>query len=347
MAGQGMARMIQMITALSEMQDRRRRLALDEDQFEAGKKQFAETMGFNKDNQHQAFFLKNLDRIAQGGAEGAVAAQNLANLPGFSPEEQQALIHAGPNASALLQQVQAQTQQYAQQQQQSGFNSMTPQMQQQAQQQAYLTNQANTSPGQMAVSNLTANLANTPISKDLAQRAGEGFVMRNATGQDPFSFNVGQSAIDQGMAPAAAGIQAGINPSWMNKAQDQYWRGSLLNDANALGVRANAATPRLAPADMASLMNTAHQIAKDLAEGKYANDNLKKHMMAQYNAMAPILGLPMMTDKNEPETTSYVGQAANKLTGMNYPGAQWNPVIPKTTTSQPDSSRRPPSPFNF
>lgn len=310
----GMERMIQMITQLAEMQDRRRKLALEEDQLKTSKEQFAGQMGFNEKGQKQAMALKLLDAISTGGVDAHVAAPQLAQLLGFNSQESQVFTQAAPNATAALQM-------FSMAQQQKGLESMTPQQQQAGQQQAYLTNQAQTTPGQMAGSNLQAKLLSTPLSADMMQRAGEGAVIRQATGQDPFAFAVGQAGKDQGLAPAAAAIGSGVKPSWMNQAQDQYWRGSLQNDAN------RGQGGGLDMGSISSLMNTAHQISKDLAEGKYANENLKQHMVAQYNSMAPLLGLPKMTDKNMPDKTGFGKQQLNKLGGMDIPGVDSSSII--------------------
>lgn len=318
MPGNGVNNMVQMITALAEMQDRRKRLALDQQQFEEQKKQFAQQMGFNEKGQQQAAALKLLDGIAQGGIEAHTAAPQLARLLGFDEQRAQMFASAAPNASAALQMVQAQTGQFNLKQQKAGLNSMPQPMQQQAQQGAYLAQQANTNAGGLATSNLQANLANTPASPDLMRRAGEGYVMRTATGQDPFSFNVGQAGIDQNLAPQAAAIGAGVAPSWMNKAQDHYWRGSLQNDA--AGIAARGQQGGIDMGSYASLMNAAHQISKDLAEGKYANTKLRHHMIQQYNSMARVLGIDSMKEEDGPMNTGAVKQGVNKLKGIDYPG---------------------------
>lgn len=334
MPGQGMARMVQMITALAEMQDRRRKLALEEDTFDEQKKQFATQMGFNEKGQRQAAALKLIDAISTGGIDAHTAAPKFAQLMGFDQNEAQVFMDAAPNATTAIQQ-------FNLRQQQEGLKNMgnpNANPQQNAQQAAYLAQQANTSPGGLATSNLQARMANTPISPDMAQRAGEGYVMRQATGQDPFAFNVGQAGIDQNLAPQAAAIGAGTAPSWMNKEQAKYWMGSLKNDADGQAARTAAAQAGQG-VDMgsyASLMNAAHAIAKDMAEGKYANENLKVHMMAQYNNMARMLGLPPMTDKNAPDKTGAVKQGINKIGGMDIPAAGQRPPAVNPMYRQPN-----------
>lgn len=323
-----MGKMIQMITTLAEMQDRRKRLALEQDQFEEQKKQFAQQMGFNEKGQQQSAALKLLDAISNGGVDAHTAAPKLAQMLGFSPDQAQVFSQAAPNASAAAQM-------FATQQQQQGLASMTPQMQQQAQQQAYLTNQAQTTPGAMATSNLQAQLAGTQISPELARRAGEGFVMRQATGQTPFEFGMGQAALDQNLAPQAASIAAGITPSWMNQAQDAYWRASLAGSEREALMRAQA-SKQVDMGSYASLVNAAHQIQNDIALGKYGNDKYKQHAIGLYNNMARILGLDFMTGENAPESTGIVKQGVNKLRGMDYPGV---------TPQKPDSIYRPPNFF--
>lgn len=323
MPGQGMARMIQMITALAEMQDRRRKIALEEDQFDESKKQFASQMGFNEKGQRQTAAMNLLSQISAGGVDAHVAAPKLAQLLGFTPEESQVFTSAAPNAQAAAQM-------FSTARQQAGLNSMTPEQRTNAEQATYLAQQANTSPGGLATSNLQARMANTPISPDLAQRAGEGFVMRQATGQDPFSFGVGQAGLDQNLAPPAARIGAGLDPSWMNKAQDQYWRGSLMNDQNAQAMRGQGAgQPDLG--SFAALMNTATGISRALAEGKYADENMRDVLVDQYNRMAPMLGLQPLKVKGKksgtdiPESTGAIMQGINKLGGIKVPPVEQNP----------------------
>lgn len=339
MPGQGMARMVQMITALAEMQDRRRKLALEEDTFDAQKKQFATQMGFNEKGQRQAAALKLIDAISTGGIDAHTAAPKFAQLMGFDQNEAQMFTQAAPNATTAIQQ-------FNLAQQQGGLQSMgtpNPTPQQGAQQAAYLAQQANTSPGGLATSNLQARMANTPISSDMAQRAGEGFVMRQATGQDPFAFNVGQAGIDQNLAPQAAAIGAGTAPSWMNKEQARYWMGSLQQQKDEATARVGAARAgqSVDMGSFASLMNAAHQISTDFANGKYADSDLKAHMMAQYNSMARVLGLPPMTDKNLPKPTGFVKQQLNKVGGMDIPGMDTT----TTDTTKRNPVYRPPNFF--
>lgn len=334
MPGQGMARMIQMITALAEMQDRRRKLALDEDTFEESKKQFTAQMGFNEKGQRQTAALNLLKQISEGGVEAHVAAPKFAQLMGFNPEESQVFTQAAPNAQAAAQM-------FATSQQQQGLASMgtsNPTPQQGAQQAAYLAQQANTNPGGLATSNLQARMANTPISPDMAQRVGEGYVMRQATGQDPFGFTVGQAGIDQNLGPQAAAIGAGTAPSWMNQEQARYWMGSLKQQGDEATARAAAAkaSQGVDMGSYASLMNAAHQITTDFANGKYADNKLKVHMMAQYNQMAKILGLPAMTDESAPKPTGALKQGWNKLGGIGAPGMD-------TTSGGRNPAARPPN----
>lgn len=335
-----MGKMIAMITALSEMQDRRRKLALEEDTLRTSKEQFAKQFGLAEKGQQQTAALRLIDIASKGGAESAVALQQLGGMFGLNPDEQQILGKFGPDATTAKQL-------FDLAQQKQGLESMgslNPTPQQTAQQHAYLAQQANTNPGQMATGGLQARLANTPISRDLAQRAGEGFVMRQATGQDPFAFAVGQAGIDQGMAPAAAGIGAGITPSWMNQAQDQYWRAGLSQGDRQIDAQAQRSANG-AGVDMgsyASLMNTATGISRAIAEGKYANENMRDILIDQYNRMAPLLGLQPITTKNKPAATGAVQQGVNKLRGAQVPGLAQPDTIRQTPTG---SMYRPPNFF--
>lgn len=310
-----------MITTLAEMQDRRRRLALDEDQLKTQKEQFAQTMGFNEKGQRQSTALKLLDSISRGGVDAHTAAPQLAQLLGFNPQEAQIFSQAAPDASSALQI-------FGLQQQKAGLQSMSQPQQQAAQQQAYLTNQAQTTPGQMAASNLQAQMLSTPLSAEMTRRVGEAAVMRQATGQDPFTFAIGQAGMDQGLAPAAAKIQAGIAPSWMNQAQDLYWRGTLMNDQNVAAAR-GAGQGMMEPGTIAALLAQANKISNDFAEGKYANKDLRDAMMDQYNVIASLVpGLRRMGSKDQkdqstglnPQPTGFIEQQTNKVTkGKNGP----------------------------
>lgn len=344
MPGQGMQRMIQMLTSLAEMQDRRRKLALEEDTFEEQKVQFAQQMGFNEKDAKARVALKLIEDIGQGGLPAATAAPKLAQMLGFDEQESKVFSEAGPNASAALQLIQSQVQQFGLAQQQAGAASLAARGQlAPVQEQAYMGNQAGTNPGQMAMSGMTARLANTPLTADEAQRVGKGFVIRQATGQDPFAFAVGQAGLDKNMAPAAAGIQAGIDPSWANQAQDLYWRGILQNDKNGQNIRAQGGGMDASMYN--SLINTGRSLLNDFAEGKLANKHLRRYKMEQYNTVAKMLGWTEMTEETAPDKTGVIRQGVNAVGGKNVPAYIPGKTDSTAQTTNPGGIYRPPNFF--
>jgi hypothetical protein len=286
----GMGQMIQMISALAEMQDRRKRLAMDEHQMEVQQTQFAQQLGFNKESEQYKNATKLIDLATHGGAEGVTALYQLGKAMGLSEDQAQNISHVGMDAGSALQRVQANTGKFNLDQQQAGLASMgsvSPTPQQSAQQAAYLTQQAGgpNAMGQLGAGNLIAQMAGqaqnqiTPGAPDfnaeMAKRVAQGFLIRTGTNQDPWGFAVGQAGINAGLAPAAASIAAGATPSAGQQLQAQSDMGRIV--AEMAGSQAAASRGDLSA--QGNILEHMHQISKDIADAKYANTDVRDRMI--------------------------------------------------------------------
>lgn len=333
---QNIGQLIQMLSVLGEMQDRKKQLALDERKMNQQAEQFAVTAGINKEDQRFSKVQSLMKSVAEGGVKAHVAVQDLAPLLGFTPEEAQRFAQLAPNASASLQQIQSeqlaqQARQQAEQfaQQQGGYASMgnpnaTPQ--QQAGQAAWLAQNAGGpgAMGQKATGDLIGQMAgNTQrqmgSNPDLANRYGQAYGAQIAARQTPDQFSQGQAFNDLGMAPAAAKVAAGLTPS---AGQMLGFRGQQMDYYGRLAGQQNTAGNI---SDTVGGLNALHQIAKDLAESKYANKDMRDTQIKQYNAMARLLrtqGVTIPDLLNEHDAPSALGRLElwiRKPFGINAP----------------------------
>lgn len=342
MPGQGMGQMIQMITALAEMQDRRRKIALDEQQYQTQKEQFGQQLGFQEKNTQTATAFKLIDLAAKGGAEGVAALHQLGMSLGLSEEQAQQISHVGMDAGSALQRIEAQRQAQQKEQEaarfqqaQAGYDSMgnpdaTPQ--QKAGQAAWYQQNAGgpAAMGQMATGNLIGQLAGqaeqqiTPgspsFNEDMARRMAQGYGIQQATRETPWGFAVGQAGIKAGLAPAAASIGAGVTPiaGDMLRSQD--------NQADILGRLAASKNGQPDLGGQVSALNAVHQIAKDLADKKYADKNTMNTMIGQYNAFVRLLEFqgvrlaPIASVTDAPSALSRIELWMKGATGSSAPG---------------------------
>lgn len=326
----GMGRMIQMITSLAEMQDRRRKLALDEEQLKAQREQAAQQMGFNEKGQRQSAALKLLDSIAYGGVDAHTAAPQLAQMMGFSPEESKLFEQAAPNAQAALQI-------YSLAQQRQGEQALRQNGQlSNVQQEAYTANQTGgMNRGSVAASGFQQSLANQPFDAQMMTRLADGWRTRQAAGQTVDQFQTSQAFVDQGLGGITAQIGAGVAPNVGQKMQDEQFRAGLLGQLQMAGMRQEGTGPqRIAPADAVNIHNQLRQLLESMADPKNANKNINKGLRQAYNSLSGLIGLDQIPIDGELEA-GFFDKAKRKL------GAQ--PAVPgfyNPSFVRPDSGAR-------
>lgn len=321
---QNMGQMIQMLSVLGEMQDRRKQLALDERKLKQQGEQFATTAGIQKDDARFARVQSLMKSIAEGGTTAAVAVHDLAPLLNFTPEEAQQFAHLAPNATASLQQIQGRAAQFNLDRQQQGYNSMDPAAQTTFNQEAAKVGQTNQGSGAYATGQLIGQIAgrgqqSMNQNPELAKRVGEAYVYQQGARQTPDQWSQGQAFINGGMGPAAASIAAGITPS----------AGQMLGfDANMADARLRAGAGAGNISDTVSAIGQMHQIAKDIADGKYADTGTRDRFIQQYNTFARLLSTQGVTIEGMAADGSNAGASLgrlekwiNKIGGNNTPPA--------------------------
>lgn len=351
----GQGQMIQMITALSEMQDRRKQLELQQQQMNQQRDQFIQQMGVTKEDQHFKAISKLTDIVMEGGASAASAAQTLAPMFHLSGDDAQRFVAMAPSAQTALQQVQAhqvaaQTQStqiknqqdaWNLQRQQAGYASLPSDQQTQADRAILLAQQAG-SPGalgQLGSGGLIGQMANnataqiTPGSpsfdSDMAKRLSIGYGIHLATGETPGAFHVGQAGIDAGMSQAAASIGYGLTPSAGQVLQSQSEQARILGDLLGRQSAANATDMKDSSDVIAQMRTTAEAVANKT----YADKNTRDHLIKQYNAYARLLqSHGIQVDIMDPEGAN-AGEVVGRIAG-------WMKGI--TGTNAPPSAPPPP-----
>lgn len=325
---QSLGQMIQMLSVLGEMQDRRRQLALDERKMTQQAEQFATTAGITKDDQRFNRIKTILSTVAEGGARAAGAVDDLSAMLGFTPEEAQRFQKLAPNATAGLQALQGEEARMRTEQgrfnlgnQQQGLASMTPDQRLSVQQEAALTSQTGQNTGQYQTGQMIGQMAQNAQGQmagnpNMADRLGAAYSQRTAAGQTPDQYTKGQAFIDRGMAPAAASIEAGITPS----------AGQMLGfDANMAQIGAAGAGRQGNISDSIGGLQTLHQIAKDLADKKYADKNTANTFLKQYNAVARLLSSqgiqvpPLVSENDAPNAVGRIEMWMRAPFGINAP----------------------------
>jgi hypothetical protein len=342
----GMGQMIQMLSVLAEMQDRRKQMALDQQKFEAQRDQFAQTLGVTREDQNYRAVSKIMDTIAQGGASAATAVHELAPLLNLKPEQAQFFAQIAPSAATALQQIQTKGQQFALDQQQQGLASMTPEQRQQAQQAAYLNQNAG-GPGAIGglqtgklIGQMAGQAADTitpghpSFDQDMARRMQQAYGAQVAARQDPWSFAVGQAGINSGLAPAAAAIGAGTAANANTMVNDQTNRAQIAAQAQiaALNDSSKGGRPSIAPQDYVSAINALRSLSENMANQKYADKATVKAFKQQYNSLAALVGIGLMnTDADLPQAVGRIHQLYGGLYGSpaTPPGPAsgvWQPI---------------------
>lgn len=302
MPGNNMGQMIQMITSLAEMQDRRRQIALEEQKFDEQKTQFAQTLGFQEKSKQQADAFKLIDLASHGGADGVVALKQLAVSMGMGQDQAEQISHIGMDAGSALQRIQGQQAQFNLQNQQAGQRSLggiggqlAPNALDQVQQEAFTRNQTQgMDKGQVATSALIQQLAQQPLGQDMLPALAQGFQIRNATGQTPFGFAQDQAGIAAGMAPAAASIAGGLTPNANTIVNDQTNRAQILGQLEA--AQAGAGSRQSTEATGAqnaftAMMKGQLDILTSMGKPEFKSETMQSYLWNQYNRMAPMLGL--------------------------------------------------------
>jgi len=335
----GMGQVLQLLSTLSEIQDRRRRLDLEERQLEAGKQQFASSIQLNERDQKWKEISKLLDTIGATSTEGRSALTQLGTSLGLDPASVQALANYGLNAPETLQTMQQKAAAAGQQQLQG-----TPQGQQ-VQREAYTGAVTGMNQGQVAQSGTAQQVFGQPLDqygKDFLGYVRQGAALHMA-GQaaDPFTAAVNamaqqtpgatQTAMNQNVLGMPTPVQAANID--INRGQLQLGFANLNQNAinaaadNALRQLQIQATMAGNGGDQASLLNarvnalTEMRHAAEDAMKPGADKTAKYLFMAQYNALARASGWPPINNESDiPGAAGFLGRVFNRM-GPSVPGS--------------------------
>lgn len=312
--GNSMAQMIQMLSVLSDIKDRRAQMDQQKVQFEEQKKQWAAQFGLNQDVHNINKFTKAFELIADGTAkpEDYQLVSTALNLP---PEQAQALKIMGPNANTFLQQIQAKGQQQMQGYVAEGVNSYNPAQRQGVMQNAAARSLTGQGMGELAQGNLTQLMAGNfdPQAAYGAQMMGDlarGFAIQQATRQTPDQYATGQYAVNTpGYIPSAARIAAGMDPTAGQSMSDRLgWyqaNTQQIQGAQQLGLQAFIArnSGQGGPGGGGGGFNpvsAAAELRQQLASMSKSKDtNELTRLAGLYNSLAAMTGWKPLKDLSE------------------------------------------------
>lgn len=342
---EGMGRMIQMISALAQIQNQRRALDQQERQHEEAKRQFGLQLGFNEKSQEYKKFADLVDLYGRSAAEARGAIDELAQqaFPN-DPAKQQALKHFGlsaPETAEAIKNVAIGR----------GFRNPSTATPQELEAASQATTGMPT--GGVAQSGLQAILA-ARAQPFVTPQMSQGYAERAATGREPLAAGV-QSRIlgDPNLIAKLAGVTAGTEMSAPQAAQADIGAGGV--QAQFAGVRQRdveaqsqfiehlmqqSARGALTGSDIIAGYKYLTDITNDIATKK-GDKNFTLQKMAEYNRMAAILDPSLM--RNDPNTlpdAAGLMERARRALGGSPPG-----LTPPVGLAPPGPAAPPTQPF--
>lgn len=262
-----MTNLIQLISVLSDMQARRQQLELSRQQFEEGKVEFAQRLGFERTGQNFQKLTKLLDTFTGATAESKMAARGMAEALGMDE----------PTTAAFLQHIQGaptsaqtQTEVHAQR----GYQNMAPEQQQMTDRETAATRLSGMNLGQQGISGVTGTMAQR--AQQMIQGAQPGTPQAQAVQQATYGFMPGWGAFQQ--ADAARGqVQADYYRTNATMIDDAAKVAAQLSSFKALGM--------LTPDQRIQGYNTMLQVLKEM-RAKGGNDASRLTDMALFNRIA-------------------------------------------------------------
>jgi len=343
MPGDGMARMIQMLSVLSEVQGRRRAQDLAENQFEESKRQFAAQMGFNEKSAEYKKFTDLMDAYAKSSTESRNALNEIVQQMGFKPELAQAMIHFGASAPESLDMLRTQAAN-------AGVASMTPDQRTAMNREAAFGATTGMNQGQLSQSALLSALAGNgnPTAQygaDMLGAMAQGYAQRTATGQTADQAAMSAYLLrNPGLIAQAAGISAGnISPQQaaQNALQSRsidvqqgqvsadFYRTNAQLITNAQDVAAKIATAKrgglgLTPDQLSQTANVMQNIIT--AAGKEKSQTNRNYLQSIYNVLAGELGIGGQVQQNGQMQRPGFMEQHNPFSVPGMPQAQPQPV---------------------
>ena len=206
MPDNGLQGMIQLITALGDLQVRKRQLVDQEQQMAQQRDQFTQQLGIQKDDQIYKVFTKLLDTYTNSSTASRGTLKQMGEILGLHPQLIDALATYGQNAPETIQTLQNRAAT-------AGYNQANPQ--QLAQMNAGAASQATTglNVGQAASANTVASALGNGQASFTPQMVGayqQGLASQATSQQNPLAFATGQQILQNPpLLSALAKIQSG------------------------------------------------------------------------------------------------------------------------------------------
>lgn len=272
----GMAKMIQMISVLSDMQSRRRQLDLQEEQMRTQASQFSRKQGFDEGSEQSRKIEKLLGEIAKTNSAARTPLIELARTMGLDTEQTAALEHYGQNATQSLQSLQEQAAG-------RGAAQATPA----SDMEAYLGATSGMNRGQQAASGL---------QNQVFGAAGQQFTASQQPGAPDALAKAGQQAVFGSMPGWGQFQQADIGKAGV-QANIYGTNAQMIADAQrfAAQLASSKATGMLTQDQRIQGIGQMLQIVKDMsAKGK--NDASRIADLALYNRLAAMIDPTLVWD---------------------------------------------------
>ena len=301
MPGRGMSDMIQLIATLSEIQQRRRQLDLQEREMQMRGSQFAQSMGFQEKSEEFKKFMQVLDRYAAASAESRGAFADMGKSLGFTEEQIASggkYLGGAPVSPQVL----------AAEAANRGAAQATPQ----SDLESYLGATTGMNQGQAAMSGLTGQVAG---------EAGRQFAAQQAmpSAQRPGSFT---QAI-QGITPGWGQFQqADIG---RGQVQADYYRTNASMIANAQDTAAKLSSFKamgmLTADQRIQGYNTMLQVLKEM-RAKGGNDAGRLANLALFNRIAATVdpSLVIQDPDSAPDEATLIQRMQQSISPPGVPG---------------------------
>lgn len=347
MPDNGMGQMIQLLSTISDMQNRRRALDLEERRLEQDKGQAAQAFGFQEKSNEYKKFADFIDLAMRAPVEVRGNLESAAQAAGLTPQMAQAISALAMNAPKSIEDMKRQA--VAQ-----GMSQVNPGEVASAQ----MTGQ---NLGGQAQSGLQAILAGGAQQRVTPQMQ-QGFAQRAATGQNPLDALLG-SVIMQNpqmmgrLAATTAGTQmtaaqAAQNAVGQAGVQAEYASIRQRGIQSEMEIAERLATARqtgmgMTPQIMVDAFGKVSELQKEVNDPK-ASQASRTSAKAAYNELVKLMGMPqlMYQDPNQGGPAGVMDRAGTAMTGPQSPNPPMTQGPPYNPGYQPPAQSFMQTPWN-
>lgn len=327
--GGGMERMISMLATLSQIQNQKRQMKLQEDQLKQQNEQFVASLGFNKGQEQWKKILDLLKLGTDASLEQKDAYDAIIDAANFEPGEAKAMKLFSRNAPESLETLKKVA---------AGQGYRNPQASP-FQREVASTQMTGQTQGGLGVSGLQGDLVRSARSQ-LTPFMGQEFAQRAAGGNSVMDAGVGrQFSLNPDLMRKLAAVTAGTDMTMAQSGNldvarqnaataaegneialagiNRQARGDEMAIAAQLAAKMQAGGPGgVTPDDINRTMSTLTEKSKIMMDPK-ANDALRLKAQQEYDLLVTIMGMPELRwDPKDP------GGSVGKLTQL------WRKVSP-------------------